>query len=59
MKTNCTYVLIAFLSLAGQVTVFSATSFTPTGVIDMLPTSISDDGSIVVGTGTFGAPNLY
>jgi uncharacterized membrane protein len=59
MKTNCTYVLIAFLAFAGQLTAFSATSFTPTGVIDMLPTSISDDGSIVVGTGTFGAPNLY
>ncbi|MEO7723641.1 MAG: hypothetical protein ABIU29_02990 [Chthoniobacterales bacterium] len=31
----------------------------PTGVIDMLPTSMSDDASIVVGPGPFALPNLY
>ena len=25
----------------------------------MIPTSMSDDASIIVGVGTFGAPNLY
>src|SRR4029077_7423075 len=34
-------------------------SFTPTGVIEMIPTSMSDDAQIIVGTGIFGAPNLY
>ena len=38
---------------------FSATTFTATGVIDMVPTSMSDDATIVVGTGFFGTPNLY
>jgi uncharacterized membrane protein len=28
-------------------------------VIDMVPTAMSDDASIVVGTGVFGIPNLY
>jgi len=28
-------------------------------VADMLPTSMSDDASIVVGTGVYGIPNLY
>ena len=51
--------LLASLILAGTVPAFSQTTFTPTGVIDMIPTSMSDDASIVVGSGTFGAPNLY
>jgi len=58
MKTK-RFALLALLALAGAVPAFSRTSFTPTGVIDMIPTSMSDDASIVVGTGTSGAPNLY
>jgi len=51
--------LLASLILAGTVSVFSQTTFTPTGVVDMIPTSMSDDGTIVVGTGFFQVPNLY
>ena len=51
--------LFALLTLAGSVPAFAATTFTATGVIDMIPTSMSDDASIVVGTGGFGVPNLY
>lgn len=51
--------LLAALILAGTVPAFSETTFTATGVIEMVPSSMSDDASIVVGTGTFGAPNLY
>ena len=58
MKTK-RFALLALLTLAGAVPAFSGTSFTPTGVIDMIPTSMSDDASIVVGTGTSGVPNLY
>jgi hypothetical protein len=58
MKTK-RFGLIALLTLVGAVSAFSGTSFTPTGVIDMIPTSMSDDASIVVGTGGFGVPNLY
>jgi len=58
MKTK-RFALLALLTLAGAVPAFSSTSFTPTGVIDMIPTSMSDDASIVVGTGTSGVPNLY
>jgi hypothetical protein len=58
MKTK-RFALLALLTLAGAVPAFSETSFTPTGVIDMIPTSMSDDASIVVGTGTSGVPNLY
>lgn len=58
MKINH-FVLAALLSFVGAGSVFSSATFTPTGVIDMIPTSMSDDASIVVGTGTFGAPNLY
>jgi uncharacterized membrane protein len=44
----------------GAASAFSAGStFTATGVIDMLPTSMSDDATIVVGTGSFQVPNLY
>lgn len=59
MKTKH-FALIALLTLTGAVPAFSAGStFTATGVIDMIPTSMSDDASIVVGTGIFGVPNLY
>ena len=58
MKTK-RFALLALLTLAGAVPAFSGTSFTPTGVIDMIPTSMSDDASIVVGTGVSGVPNLY
>ena len=58
MKIN-RFALLALLTLAGSVPAFSATTFTPTGVIDMIPTSMSDDASIVVGIGIFGVPNLY
>jgi uncharacterized membrane protein len=51
--------LAALLTFIGAGSLFSGASFTPTGVVDMIPTSMSDDASIVVGTGTFGAPNLY
>jgi uncharacterized membrane protein len=58
MKLQPLTILLA-VALAAVPRVFSDTTFTATGVIDMLPTSISDDGSIVVGVGTFGTPNLY
>jgi uncharacterized membrane protein len=58
MKTK-RFALLALLILAAAVPAFSTTSFTPTGIIDMIPTSMSDDASIVVGTGTSGVPNLY
>ena len=50
MKIN-RFALLALLTLAGSVPAFSAATFTPTGVIEMFPTSMSDDASIVVGTG--------
>ena len=53
------FALLASVFFAGISPTFSEVSFTPTGVIDMVPTSMSDDASIVVGTGFFGAPNLY
>ena len=58
MKTN-RFVLLALLTFIGAASAFSAATFTATGVIDMIPTSMSDDASIVVGTGTFQVPNLY
>lgn len=59
MKIN-RFALLALLTFVGTASAFSAGStFTATGVIDMLPTSMSDDASIVVGVGTFGVPNLY
>ncbi len=51
--------LLAALTLLGTASARSEVAFFPTGVIDMIPSSMSDDASIVVGTGTFGAPNLY
>ena len=54
------FALLAILTFAGTASAFSAGStFTATGVIEMLPTSMSDDASIVLGTGFFQVPNLY
>lgn len=53
---------LALLAICCSIFTVSAKSevgFFPTGVIDMLPTSMSDDGSIVVGTGFYQVPNLY
>jgi len=58
MKIN-RFALLALLTFLGAGPAFSGSTFTATGVIDMIPTSMSDDGSIVVGVGTFGTPNLY
>lgn len=58
MKIN-RFALLALLTFAGAFPAFSGSTFTATGVIDMIPTSMSDDASIVVGTGVFGVPNLY
>ena len=58
MKTN-RFTLLAISTLLGTASAIAQPSFTPTGVIDMIPTSMSDDASIVVGLGTFGTPNLY
>jgi uncharacterized membrane protein len=58
MKTN-RFALLALLAFIGAASASAEVSFIPTGVIDMIPTSMSDDASIVVGTGFFGAPNLY
>ncbi len=58
MKIN-RFALVALLTFIGAASVFAVATFTPTGVIDMIPTSMSDDASIVVGTGVFGTPNLY
>ena len=58
MKISQTILALAIAAL-GTTATFAASTFTATGVIDMLPTSMSDDASIVVGVGTFGEPNLY
>ncbi len=57
MKTN-RLTLLALLTFAGAVPAFSQITFSPTGA-EMIPTSMSDDASIVVGTGFYGTPNLY
>jgi probable HAF family extracellular repeat protein len=54
-----TLTLLLTLVFVATSSAFAGTTFTPTGVIDMLPTSMSDDASIVVGTGFFQVPNLY
>src|SRR5262249_26786631 len=53
------FALVTLLSLLATVSAFADATFATTGVIDMLPTSMSDDASIVVGTGPFQLPNLY
>ena len=58
MKTN-RFALLAILAFLGVASARAEVSFLPTGVIDMIPTSMSDDASIVVGIGIFGVPNLY
>ncbi|MEO8045277.1 MAG: hypothetical protein ABI674_10265 [Spartobacteria bacterium] len=51
--------LLAIFTFLCVASVRSEVGFFPTGVIEMLPTSMSDDGSIVVGTGFYQVPNLY
>jgi probable HAF family extracellular repeat protein len=58
VRTN-RFLLVTLLALVGTVSAFADTTFAPTGVIDMIPTSMSDDASIVVGTGALQVPNLY
>jgi len=59
MKTIWFFLLLV-LNVIGVASAFPAgPAFVPTGVIDMLPTSMSDDASIVVGTGPYQVPNLY
>ena len=58
MKTN-RFALLAILTFLGAASASAEISFLPTGVIDMIPTSMSDDATIVVGTGFLGTPNLY
>jgi uncharacterized membrane protein len=53
------FALLALLTFVAAAPAFANATFTPTGVIDMLPTSMSDDASVVVGTGPFQVPNLY
>ena len=52
-------VLLAVLVFGGAAPAFSGASFTPTGVLGMVPNSMSDDATIIVGTGFFGIPNYY
>ena len=58
MKAN-RFALLAILSFLGAASARAEVSFLPTGVIDMIPTSMTDDASIVVGVGFFQVPNLY
>ena len=58
MKTN-RFALLAILTFLGAASARAEVGFFPTGVIDMIPTSMTDDASIVVGIGFFGDPNLY
>lgn len=58
MKLN-RFALFTLLGFAGGASAFAGATFTPTGVLEMIPTSMSEDASIVVGTGIYGTPNLY
>jgi probable HAF family extracellular repeat protein len=58
MKIN-RFVLTSLLAFASGSVFAAPPAFVPTGVLEMIPTSMSDDASIIVGTGIFGAPNLY
>lgn len=54
------FALLTLLTFIGAAPAIAGPwTFTATGVIDMIPTSMSDDASIVVGTGVYGVPNLY
>ena len=53
------FALLAVLLFTGAASAFSGSSFTATGVLGMVPNSMSDDATIVVGTGFFGIPNYY
>ncbi len=52
------FALLALLTFLGIASAVSGASFTPTGVLGMVPNSMSDDATIV-GTGFFGIPNYY
>ena len=58
MKTD-RFALTAVLALASVSAFATPPNFVPTGVLEMIPTSMSDDATIIVGVGIFGAPNLY
>ena len=51
--------LLALLMLVGAAPASPGASFTATGVLGMVPNSMSDDAAIVVGTCFFGIPNYY
>ena len=53
------FALLAVLTFVWTAPAFSGVTFTPTGVIGMVPNSMSDDATIIVGTGLFGLPNYY
>jgi uncharacterized membrane protein len=52
------FILVISLVFVATFRSGAGVAFVPTGAVDMIPTSMSDDASIVVGTGIFGAPNL-
>ena len=51
--------LTTLLTVATTLSAFAGATFKATGIIDMIPSSMSDDASIVVGAGIYGVPNLY
>lgn len=59
MKTTRFAFTTLLVLLSGGSAFAGPPAFVPTGVIGMIPTSMSDDASIVVGTGFFGTPNYY
>lgn len=56
---NHRFALLVLLTFISAAPAFSGVTFTPTGAVDMVPLSISDDGTIVVGSGIFGSPIYY
>src|SRR5436190_9163332 len=58
MKTLRSTLIILF-ALASVSAFATPPTFVPTGILDMIPTSMSDDASVIVGTGIYGVPNLY
>jgi uncharacterized membrane protein len=56
---NIRLALTTLLALASISAFATPPTFVPTGVLEMIPTSMSDDASIIVGTGIYGVPNLY
>jgi uncharacterized membrane protein len=51
-------ILVLSLLLTTNLSGLARVTFTPTGAIEMIPTSMSDDASMIVGTSIFGIPNL-